>query len=243
MTIRESGRRRACAIVLVLGTQMLGCAPRDGALADPLQRNFQWFGYVGGDDLRAGCSPTAPARYRFVYNAVWEEQVRTYDLERLPVGQGALLRINVISGAPRVLQSYLNTTPNAGTVAAQARLTENEYLEIARSVEAAGFGRTPADGTRLQSYEFYWLVNACASGAWHLNAWRQQDPGFDQLRFVGLLLGHDRTGVGVNPVRRINIADRKLRYGEAAFENGRADGDAFELVIRGGRLAGHLSLF
>ncbi len=235
---------RALALGLGLAASLLGCAPREGALADPLQRNFQWFNYVGGVDIRSACGPTSPPRYRFVYNAVWEEQVRTYDLERLPAGQGALLKINVIRGAPRILQAYVLNTPDvAGTVTAQARLSEAEYLSLARAVEEAGFGRPPGDGTRLQSYDFYWLVNACAAGAWHLNAWRRQDPGFDRLRFDTLLFGHDRTGVAVNPLRPINLADRKLRYGEASFESGRADGEAFELVIRGGRLAGNLSLF
>jgi hypothetical protein len=27
---------------------------RDGALDDPLQRNFQWFSFVGGDDMYFG---------------------------------------------------------------------------------------------------------------------------------------------------------------------------------------------
>ena len=243
MAIDALRELRAAAIGLALGALLFGCSPREGGIADPLQRNFQWFNYVGGDDIRAACTPNAMPRYRFVYNAVWEEQVRTYDLERLPAGQGALLTVNVIRGAPRLLQAYVFGGPNAGTVTAQARLSEAEYLDIARSTEAAGFGRRPPDGTRLQSYDFYWLVNACAAGAWHLNAWRRQDPGFDQLRFDALLFSHDPTGIAINPVRRVNNADRKLRYGEAGFEHGRADGDAFELVIRGGRLAGNLSLF
>lgn len=243
MAIYALGEVRAAAIGFVLVAVSLGCAPREGGVADPLQRNFQWFNYVGGDDVRAACIPAAAPRYRFVYNAVWEEQVRTYDLERLPTGQGALLKINVIRGAPRLLQAYVFGGPNAGTVTAQSRLSEAEYLNIAQSLEAAGFGRTPPDGTRLQSYDFYWLVSACAGGAWHLNAWRRQDPGFDRLHFDALLFSHDRTGIAVNPPRRVNNADRKLGYGEAAFEHGRADGDAFELVIRGGRLAGNLSLF
>ena len=244
MAIGSSRELRVVASAIGLAALLIGCAPRDGALGDPLQRNFQWFNYVGGEDIRAGCGAGSAPRYRFVYNAIWEEQVRTYDLERQPVGQGALLKIHVIRGAPRLLQSLVFDTPNvAGTVAAQARLTEAEYLGIARSIEAAGFGRAPVDGTRLQSYDFYWLVNACAAGAWHLNAWRRQDPGFDQLRFDAQLFAQDHTGVAINPPRPVNVADRKLKYGEAAFEHGRADGDAFELVIRGGRLAGNLSLF
>lgn len=230
----------------VLGAALLllgACVAREGGINDPIQRNFQWFSFVGGDDIRERCVAGAPARYRFVYNAVWEEQVRVYELERLAQGQGANLKVNVIRGAPRLLQAYLIDSPAVGSTSAQARLSEQAYLDLARAVEQAGFGRMPADGTRLQSYDFYWLVTACAGGRWHLNAWRRQDPGFDRLGFDRLLFGHDRTGVPVNPVRVIDPAQRLIRNGEAPSERGRSVNDSFELLIRNGRLFGHAGLF
>jgi len=61
----------ACALlVLALGA---GCTYGGGDIAEPLQRKFQWFSYVGGDDLKAECAPGRAPRYRFVYNATWEQ--------------------------------------------------------------------------------------------------------------------------------------------------------------------------
>jgi hypothetical protein len=237
LTWRRAMRVLAACLVLA------GCTARDGALDDPLRRNFQWFSFVGGDDIRARCGPAAPARYRFVYNAVWEEQVRVYDVVRLPRGQGAELSVTVIRGAPRLLQSYLLDSAAVGTRRAQARLGESEVAALADALAAAGFDRAPADGTRLQSYDFYWLVNACVDGRWQLNAWRRQDPGFDRLGFDRLLLAQDRTGVPVNPVRPVDPAQRLIRSGDAPSERGRAANDSFELMIRGGRLYGHAGLF
>jgi len=236
-------RRRGLAILGLVLLVLGACVAREGGIDEPIQRNLQWFSFVGGDDIRERCVAGAPPRYRFVYNAVWEEQVRVYELERLPPGQGAQLKVNVIRGAPRLLQAYLIDSPAVGAVSRQSRLSEQEFLDLVRALDQSGFGRSPADGTRLQSYDFYWLVNACAGGRWHLNAWRRQDPGFDRLAFDRLLFGHDRTGVAVNPARVIDPAQRLIGYGEAPSERGRAVNDSFELMIRNGRLFGHARLF
>lgn len=227
------------AALLLLGA----CVAREGGINDPIQRNFQWFSFVGGDDIRARCVSGAPDRYRFVFNAVWEEQVRVYELERLPGGQGAQFGVTVIRGAPNLLQAYLIDSPAVGSTRAQTRLTEQEYRDLVRSVDQAGFARMPANGMRLQSYDFYWLVNACTGGRWHLNAWRRQDPGFERLGFDRLLFGHDRTGIAVNPTRVIDPAQRLIQHGDAPSERGRAASTTFELMIRDGRLFGHAARF
>lgn len=233
----------ALAVAALGGLAMVACTVGDPVTGDPLSRNLQWFSYVGGDDLREGCSPQAPARYRFVYNAVWEEQVRTYELTRLPVGQGAMLTVRVIRGAPRLLQAYVVDSAAVGASRVDVRVPEAAYLDLIRAVEADGFGRPVADNTRLESYDFYWLVNACAAGRWHLHAWRRQDPGFGVLGFAERLLRLDTTGVPANPIREINLAERQIRYGEAASERGRAVNDSFQLIVRGGRLWGNARLF
>lgn len=215
---------------------IVACTARDGLPSDPIRRNSQWFSFVGGDDLRERCSPTSPARYRFVFNAIWGEQVRVYELEQLPQGQGAQLSVEVIRGAPRLLQSYIIDSSAVGSSRAQVRLGDAQVAEVTRALAEVGFERTPADGTRLQSGDFYWLVTACAGGRWHLNAWRRQDPGFDRLGFDRLLFAQDRTGVPVNPVRPSDPRQRPVQYNEGP-------GDAFELLIRNGRLAGNARLF
>lgn len=228
--------------VVVAFLVLAGCAVRDPATSDPLTRNLQWFSYVGGDDIRENCSTSGPTRYRFVYNAVWEEQVRTYDVERLPAGQGAMLTIRVIRGAPRLLQAYLIDTAAVGSSRHQVRVPESEYLDLIRAAEADGFGQSVPDGTRLESYDFYWLANACSAGGWHLHAWRRQDPGFARLQFAEILFRLDISAIAVNPLRRIDPAQRLVQHGESPSERGRAIGDSFQLVIRSGRLWGHARL-
>jgi hypothetical protein len=241
-----SSKLRWVRNAVVLGAVLLGlvgCVAREGGISDPIQRNFQWFSFVGGDDIRARCVAGAPDRYRFVFNAVWEEQVRVYELERLPPGQGAQLKVNVIRGAPHLLQAYLIDSNAVGSASRQKRLDEQEYRDIVRALEQAGFASTPPDGTRLQSYDFYWLVTACTNARWHLNAWRRQDPGFQRLGFDRLLFAHDSSGVPVNPTRVIDPAQRLLEYGDAPSERGRAASTAFELMIRNGRLFGPRARF
>lgn len=228
---------------ILAGAALVACTVQDPVTTDPLTRNLQWFSYVGGDDLRETCRAGAPARYRFVYNAVWEEQVRTYELERLAPGQGALLTVRVIRGAPRLLQAYVVDSAAVGSSVTRTVVPEADYVDLIRAVEADGFGRQVRDGTRLESYDFYWLVNACAAGAWHLHAWRREDPGFADLAFAKALLRLDRSGIPVNPVRPIDLATRQIQYGDAPSERGRAANDQFQLIVRGGRLWGHARLF
>ena len=215
---------------------LVACAGDDRAARDPLRRSIGWFGIAGGEDLRAGCVPGAQARYRFVYNAVWEEQVRVYEVIASPGGEGAALRATAIRGAPRLLNAYL--LDHGGSHGDETRLEPAALRNLVAALDAAGFAGRPPDGTRLQSYDFYWLVSACVDGRWHLNAWRREARGFGRLGFDELLFAADRTGVPVNPPRPVDPAQRLLGYGEAPGERGRARGSAFELVIREGRLGG-----
>ena len=46
----------------------------------PVVRSFHWFDFVGANDIRAACVPGGRSHLRLVYNALWEEQVRVYDI-------------------------------------------------------------------------------------------------------------------------------------------------------------------
>ncbi|MDA0240525.1 MAG: hypothetical protein O3A84_10935, partial [Proteobacteria bacterium] len=80
--------RQWCTL-LILGGLLSACtyqgATVEGFGTDhPITRKFSWFSYVGGEDIRTACVTGAPDRYRFVYNAVYNEQVRSYDLVASP---------------------------------------------------------------------------------------------------------------------------------------------------------------
>jgi hypothetical protein len=216
---------------------LAACAPTPGGLSDPIRRKAQWHATAGGDDLRAGCAMGRPSRWRLVYNASWDEQVRVYDIERLPAGEGARLVSTAVQGAPRVLQAYLMQLGGQPTTrVAESRLPEPQLAALLRAIDEAGFARRPEEGMRLVSWDFYWLASACVDGTWHLNAWRRGDPGFQRLGFDELLFALDQTGVEPNRPRAIDPARRALEAGEPAGGGRGSRDESFEFLVRDGRI-------
>src|SRR5471030_2703718 len=74
---RHSGkfRFRSGSLGLVLLASLAGCS-----LDNPLGRSLGWFSYLDAADIRDSCAGGTGERYRLVYNAVWGEQVRGYDV-------------------------------------------------------------------------------------------------------------------------------------------------------------------
>jgi len=221
----------------IVATAMLvfalaGCADTKNA-HDPLLGRLSWFQYLAGADIKSACVADAPARYRFVYNAVFDEQVRSYDLTRTPTG--ATLATNVTGSGIQLVEFALGDSlrPQSIKRQAEAQLDRDAYLALIRQLEADGFGAAPQEGLRLPSYDFYWAVSACAGGRFHFNVWRNRTPAFDALRFPALLYAHDTTDVPpAKPYAQTYAAhtDRvRANYGRDMN---------FELVVRDGGLAG-----
>jgi len=220
------------ALAAAFTAALSGCA-YTGSIGEPVGRKFQWFSYIAGDDIKARCTAGSPAHYRLVYNANYHEQVRAYDLRRsVLVGEGAMLWTQVFGG-PAPINNLTLSDPQEpwrgqGT---QTRLTEDQYLTLIRAVEANGFGQPSPAGLRLDSWDFYWVVTACADGRFHMNAWRHPSDRFAALTFDKLLFGHDTTNVRVNPPRRV----------EPALEKAKADRDGdfyFQLMVGQNGFAG-----
>jgi hypothetical protein len=224
---------RTAKLGLLVGVVVSGCMYR-GGIDNPVVRNFTWFSYVAGDDIRERCAPGRPAQYRFVYNAHYLEQVRAYDLRRSATGEGAMLWVQVFGGEA-ALNSFSPFDPAAPWAGrgAERRLSEDQYLSLIRAVEASGFGEAPPAGLRLPSYNFYWASIACADGKLHFNAWRHPSDRWDRIAFDKLLFEFDPSGKPVNPPRKIDNAQQFFRAEDRGY--------AFELMvtrdgITGGRL-------
>lgn len=214
-----------------------GCTYQ-GGVENPIVRKATWFSYLAGDDIKRECVPGRLAQYRLVYNAVWGEQVRAYDLRRSATGAGAVLFIHVFGGA-NVAEFTLPdfTGPWRGT-SADRRLDESRYVELIRAIEASDFGGPPPEGDTLASWNFYWVVSACADGRFHWNAWRAGSERFADVRFDRLLFAHDSSGVPINAVRPVSDAEARLKA------NSRDDPyDHFELKVGREGLVGRLTLF
>jgi hypothetical protein len=234
-----------------VGAALLGaCTYAGGDIEEPVRRSAQWFSYVGGDDLRAECEAGRPARYRFVYNATWEEQVRTYDVDRIP-GDGALLRVRVLRGGARILQFWIVDQLGAPvaptTVVRDVKLSETQYLELIRAVEASGFGEPAPAGLQLPSWDFFWVVSACADGRFHFNAWRQRHPGWDRITFDRLLFAADTTEVALRRPpewpRSWTEADYRVSRGLSMNNRDTRRSDGFQMAVGQDGLRGNLRAF
>jgi hypothetical protein len=174
------------------------CAYGGGDITNPLTRKFQWFSFLAGDDMRAACVPGAPDRFRLVYNGIWKEQVRIYEL-----GASAPHRLDehvIGPGNLFILSTSDPLAPWRGTNASVA-LTDEQYAGLTRALAASGAYDSPQDTLTLASTDFYWVAASCHAGAFHLTGWRYPSPGFAHLEFPQILGGLDQTGVSFNPPR------------------------------------------
>lgn len=204
--------------IVSLAASLLVSACSDASRVDrPVIGHFAWFPYVGGEDIRDSCRPGSPARYRFVYNAVLDVQIRSYDLVR--TDSGATLQVRVPhSGFALVDYRGDAANPFSPRRDVTTTLDVTAYRAIARQLEDDGFGRPTAIGQNLPSWDHYWVVSACADGKFHINGWRNGTPGFAALRFPALLYAQDRTEIPVNPISSNLYGDHLTRMRQGASD-------------------------
>jgi len=198
------------ALLSALVMLLSGCASV-GDVGNPVARKLTWFSYLNGDDLRAGCVPGAPARFRFVHNGVYIEQVRTYDIETGPVGSdNHVLRYRVV-GPTNVGTLFVHEpldvfAPGRGDLG-EVRLADRDMDDLDGALAAGGFFDPAPKGLALASEDFYWLASACVGGRFVFNAYRWSGPRYENARFPDLLLAWDRSGVPLNPPRRTSVEE------------------------------------
>lgn len=191
---------------LLLG---LGACTYQGDLSTPGAQKLTWFSYVNGDDIRASCNAEGPDRYRLLYNAVYEEQLRSYELRVDPAGGGYYTAR--AQGEASLTEITLNDplAPWRWRTSEQA-LTPEQTAAFRDRLRESGFYGPPPVGQRFYSGGFYWWVVACEDGEMRYNAWEHGKRGFGDLTFPEWLFALDRTGLAVNPPREIDL-DQRLR--------------------------------
>ena len=70
---------------------VLAACTADGGTSNQIFRPFQWFSYANGDDIRENCAPGRNARYRMIYNAIYDKQVVVISLDDLIAIEKALV--------------------------------------------------------------------------------------------------------------------------------------------------------
>lgn len=170
---------------------------------NPFVRKFSWFSYLNGDDVRAGCRVGGPQQWRFVYNAIYIEHFRTYDLMERADGTYRL-RVNVVNKAD-LSELFVDKAsdllaPWRGKIETVLLGREQTAL-LARAALADGVFAAAPKGLELSSDEFYWTAVVCREGRVSFHAWRWPSPAFVNLTFPAILKAWDPTGLPFNPPR------------------------------------------
>ena len=173
---------------------------------NPITRSFYWFRFVAGKDVREACGNGGPDHYRLVYNAIYREQVRAYDLIAQP-GGGAAMTMRVFGQAGIVNNIVINDVvdilgPWRG-VKTERTLTAGEFSRLIAALDQSGGLRFPTRKFEVPSNDFYWTVVACRGGQFTATAFHHPTDGFRSVSFDKPLFALDTSGIAVNPPRKL----------------------------------------
>lgn len=217
---------------------LLGCRADGGVPGNPIGIKLQWFSFLDGDDFRDSCGAGSPDRYRLIYNARFDEQLRVYEV--IAYGEEAILLAGAV--APGFAFSGTIEDLDFGWQKSKTRLSPAEFSEFRRRLLQSGFyGPTPV-GLELFSTDFYWVGMSCESGVFHYTAYARPSPAFTALTFPEFLFDHDETGVAVNPPRNI-LASERLRAMGGGVGRSYDRVPAFRMVLGKNGIEGNYGLF
>lgn len=233
-----TGRTNSRKLVVRHGLALAACAALSacastGPTGNPVERKLTWFSYLNGDDLRVACAKDEPDRYRMVFNADYNEHVRTYDVTGDSKG-GARVSARVIK-APDLSRVDLADPVGAWKgEEAQASLSPVQYtMLVMRLYESGAFQMLP-DRLRLPSNGFYWLVSGCREGRWFFTAYPYPSDRFADIRFAEPLGAIDPTGTALPRLPPAAQAPRSLPPGSHQQDGG----VFFEIEVSGEGLVG-----
>jgi hypothetical protein len=181
-------------VLAVTVTSMAGCAYTGGDIGDPVVRKFHWFSFLDGEDIKTHCTATSPDRFRIVYNALYSEQVRIYQLDSLQ----KILSVKVFGSGNAARMQADDVLAPWRAEDAKLQLDQETYDRLVASFAGDGMFGPPPVGLRLPSQSYYWSAATCLNGRYGFTAWKHPSAAFDGLTFAGNLFALDPTGVPVN---------------------------------------------
>lgn len=170
------------------------CTTYEGPPSNPIERSLTWFSFLAGDDIRAACRAGGPDHYRFVYNAIYQVQIRAYELTPVPGGANLTVRARGRSGLVRKF-SFDRPFGPWELVQSEAQLDNATAAQIVEAFAQAVAVSPPSAGQLLDSNEYYWLVASCSNSNFALNAFVDPKVDINSLVFPKLLLAHDDSGI------------------------------------------------
>ncbi len=182
----------------------------DRNVEQPIVRSFHWFSYVGGDDIRAACAPGSRNRLRLIYNAIYDEQVRTYEIFLQPDGTAGMT-VGVLADQGNLTNLLVGDATDVTNPWRMRRgqrvLTVDETRELLGLLQASAAFGPPRDGLRLPDVDFWWTVASCRNGVWGFQAYHHPTDGFANVKFAARLFSWDTVPVPVNPPRKLVPAE------------------------------------
>lgn len=225
-------KKLLAVFALVTAVAPMAAAQRlESAIEQPVARSLNWFAYVAAEDIRASCQPGARSRIRLIYNALWDEQVRTYEVFLQPDGTaGMTTRVLADQGVATsiLIGEASDATSPWRTRKAERVLNAAETRELLGLLETSSAFGPPRDGLRLPENDFWWTVASCRNGVWGFQAYHHPSDGFANVKFADRLFGWDDVKVAINRPRKLEPAE--LRRDPMAHPN-RSLGPRWVLVV------------
>ncbi len=208
-TMCFSGKIRINLLIGLILVALSACTYEGGG-DQPVIRKFTWFSFVAGDDIAQQCHSLQGGkpkgeRYRLVYNGVYNEQVRSYDITPAEKGRYQI-KIHVMEEASLTSVTLDQTNPDLfkpwRPKVSVTNLSASDIRILKKTLTNAGFFDSPPPSENLPSIGFYWVVSACIDGKFSQNAYLWPDKNFTQGQFEKLLSAWDFTDIPINPPRK-----------------------------------------
>lgn len=191
---------RISAVALLISV-VTSCTYRGGDIGDPLTRKTQWFSFVEGEDIRASCAAGTPDRTRLVYNGIYDDQLRIYEIDSLR----RLLMTRVTQPGNAAQLSSGDLTAPWRAVEQKVQLDQPGYESLVAAFNQSGVFAPPPVGLELPSRSYFWTAALCKDGVYGFTAWKYPSPEFDRVTFDDILFSLDTTGIAVNHPKAIPL--------------------------------------
>ncbi len=190
---------------------LVSCTTYSGSADNPIERSLTWFSYVAGDDIKASCAAGSRDHFRFVYNAVYQKQIRAYDMKGVDAGADLVARVR---NEPGNVSGFRIQDPLGPWALAESRASiSNEQASAIVDALSRDAERAPASaGQQLASNEFYWIVSGCSAGSFRIWAFDQDRVGVNALEFASELRALDGTDIDFRNAMPVEGFDDSVFY-------------------------------
>lgn len=236
----------AAMVAAVLAGLLAACTYR-GNIDNPTTIKATWFSYLNGDDIRAACVEGAPLQYRLVYNADYDQQLRSYEITgATATGEGAggarlTARVLGASGLVVNKMSFSDPFAFAHWKRSEAPLGASVVDRLTGLLEASGAFAPAPKGLQMFSKETYWISNLCRDGVFYFNAWRFPSDRFDAIAFDELLFALDETGVPVRAPVAVPVGASAKANSPRQRDSGDLHGNFFNVKVGDNGLTNRLA--